>query len=307
MALLEAPLGPPLILGEVLLDCFPDRVVLGGAALNVAWNLKGLGLDPLLISRIGQDEAAEQVLRALRRQGLRLEGLQRDPAHPTGQVQVTLDREGIPTFAILPEQAYDFIELDPAVLRAFQPSLLYRGSLAARQESAHRHFQEAILALGCPVFLDLNLRDPWWHPGPIREMLRTCTWLKLNQAELEQVVQLEGIPGGEVVEQGQLLRAQLGLKGLFLTLGAAGAFLFTAERVYRAEAVPALRLVDTVGAGDGFSAVAILGLLRRWPEAVLLQRAVEFAAAICGVAGGAPQDPEFYCPFHQRWGLSPSP
>jgi fructokinase len=63
------------------------------------------------------------------------------------------------------------------------------------------------------------------------------------------------------------------------------------------------RLVDTVGAGDGFSAVAILGLLQGWPEAVLLQRAVEFAAAICGVAGGAPPDPAFYRPFRQAWGL----
>ncbi|MFT0813433.1 PfkB family carbohydrate kinase [Synechococcus sp. OH20] len=296
----DVPQGLPLILGEVLFDCFPSQVVLGGAALNVAWNLKGLGSDPLLLSRIGQDEAAEKLLAALRRQGLRLEGLQRDPIHPTGQVQVTLDAEGIPSFAILPDQAYDYIQLDIGVL---QPSLLYRGSLAARREAAHRHFQETIPALRCPVFLDLNLRDPWWQPDPIREMLRTCDWLKLNQAELEQVARLEGIPAKEVGEQGQILRAQLNLKGLFLTLGAAGALLITPAQVYQADPVSVPQIVDTVGAGDGFSAVAILGLLRGWPEEVLLQRAVQFASAICGIAGGAPQDPEFYRPFRQEWRL----
>jgi fructokinase len=149
----HVPLGLPLILGEVLFDCFPTEIVLGGAALNVAWNLKGLGSDPLLLSRVGQDEAARELLGALRRQGLRLEGLQRDSVHPTGKVQVTLDEQGIPTFAILPDQAYDYIQLDIGALQALQPSLLYRGSLAARREAAHRHFQEGIPALGCPVFL----------------------------------------------------------------------------------------------------------------------------------------------------------
>ncbi len=303
MRLLDLPPGPPLILGEVLFDCFPGKVVLGGAALNVAWNLKGLGADPVLISRIGQDEAAEQLLAALRRQGLRLEGMQRDPLHPTGQVRVTLDKEGIPSFEVLADQAYDYIYLDLAALKALRPSLIYRGSLAVRREAAHRHFQEILPALGCPVFLDLNLRDPWWRPDPVRELLRTCTWLKLNQAELEQVAKLEGISPGEVEEQGQALRARLDLRGLFLTLGAAGAILCTARGVYRGKPVPAPRLVDTVGAGDGFSAVAILGLLQGWPEAVLLQRAVEFATAICGIPGGAPSEPEFYWPFRQQWGL----
>jgi fructokinase len=297
----HVPLGLPLILGEVLFDCFPTEIVLGGAALNVAWNLKGLGSDPLLLSRVGQDEAARELLGALRRQGLRLEGLQQDSVHPTGKVQVTLDEQGIPTFAILPDQAYDYIQLDIGALQALQPSLLYRGSLAARREAAHRHFQEGIPALGCPVFLDLNLRDPWWHPDAIQEMLRTCTWLKLNQAELEQVARLEGIPAGDVLEQGQILQAHLNLKGLFLTLGAAGALLITPTQIHRADPVPAPQLVDTVGAGDAFSAVAILGLLRGWPEAVLVQRAVQFAAAICGIPGGAPADPEFYRPFWQAW------
>ncbi|MEN9225563.1 MAG: carbohydrate kinase [Thermostichus sp. HHBFW_bins_43] len=295
--------GQPLILGEVLFDQFPEGAVLGGAPLNVAWNLKGLGADPILLSRIGEDEAGEQVRAAMQRQGLSLEALQRDPDHPTGAVRVELDAQGIPGYTILPDQAYDHIHLDPKALEAFRPSLLYRGSLAARTVAAHRQFQDFIPALGCPVFLDLNLRDPWWRPQAVREMLRTCDWLKLNQDELLQVAQMEGIPARDAIAQAQQLREILNLKSVLLTLGAAGAMMITPDQVYQADPVPVPQMVDTVGAGDAFSAVAILGLLQGWSEAIVLERAVCFAAALCGITGGTPQDRGFYDPFRAEWGM----
>ncbi|MEN9223204.1 MAG: PfkB family carbohydrate kinase, partial [Thermostichus sp. BF3_bins_97] len=251
--------GPPLVLGEVLFDQFPEGAVLGGAPFNVAWNLKGLGSDPILLSRIGEDDAGEQVLAAMQRQRLSPKALQRDPEYPTGAVRVELDAQGIPSYTILPDQAYDHIHLDPEALETLRPSLLYRGSLAARTAAAHRQFQDLIPALGCPVFLDLNLRDPWWQPQAVREMLRTCDWLKLNQDELAQVAELEGIPARDAIAQAQQLRETLNLKSLFLTLGAAGAMMITPDQVYQADPVPVPQMVDTVGAGDAFSAVAILG------------------------------------------------
>ncbi|MEN9229291.1 MAG: carbohydrate kinase [Thermostichus sp. DG02_5_bins_236] len=294
--------GPPLILGEVLLDRFPNRAVLGGAPFNVAWNLKGLGSEPIFLSRIGQDAAGEQVLAAMHRQGLSSIALQRDPTYPTGAVQVELDGQGIPAYEILADQAYDYIHLNADQLGALKPSLLYRGSLAARTEAAHQQIQALIQGLNCPVFLDLNLRDPWWNPERVREMLRSCTWLKLNQEELTQVAQLEGIPAQDLLTQAQTLREKLNLSKVFLTLGAAGAMLITPTQIHRSDPVPVPEMVDTVGAGDAFSAVVILGLLRGWPEVCLLERAVWFAAALCGIPGGTPQEPEFYVPFRRKWG-----
>ncbi|MFQ3584550.1 PfkB family carbohydrate kinase [Thermostichus vulcanus] len=285
------------------MDQFPNRAVLGGAPFNVAWNLKGLGAEPIFLSRIGQDAAGEQVWAAMHRQGLSSIALQRDPTHPTGAVQVELDGQGIPSYRILANQAYDYIELDAEQLRTLRPSLLYRGSLAARTEAAHRRIQILIQALNCPVFLDLNLRDPWWNPGRIREMIRSCDWLKLNQEELVQVANLEGIPAENPLDQAQTLRENLNLNKIFLTLGAAGARLITSTHIHRVDPVPVPQMVDTVGAGDAFSAVVILGLLQGWSEVALLERAVMFAAAVCGIRGGTPQDPEFYLPFRREWGL----
>ncbi|MCF2970771.1 PfkB family carbohydrate kinase [Synechococcus sp. Nb3U1] len=294
--------GPPLILGEVLFDQFPNQAVLGGAPFNVAWNLKGLGSEPIFLSRVGQDAAGEQVLAAMHRQGLSSVALQWDPTHPTGAVHVELDAQGIPAYKILANQAYDHIRLDAGQLCALKPSLLYRGSLAARTEAAHPQIQAFIQTLNCPVFLDLNLRDPWWNSDRIREMIRSCDWLKLNQEELAQVARLEGIPAEDPFAQAKTLRESLNLKSVFLTLGAAGAMLITSTHLQRADPVPVPQMVDTVGAGDAFSAVVILGLLQGWPEVSLLERAVRFAAALCGIPGGTPQDPEFYAPFRKEWG-----
>ncbi|MFQ3613585.1 MAG: PfkB family carbohydrate kinase, partial [Cyanobacteriota bacterium] len=199
------------------MDQFPNRAVLGGAPFNVAWNLKGLGSEPIFLSRIGQDAAGEQVLAAMHRQGLSSVALQWDPIHPTGTVQVELDGQGIPSYRILANQAYDYIDLDAEQLRTLRPSLLYRGSLAARTEAAHRRIQILIQALNCPVFLDLNLRNPWWNPERIREMIRSCDWLKLNQEELAQVADLEGIPAENPLDQAQTLRENLNLNKIFLT------------------------------------------------------------------------------------------
>ena len=127
----ELSQGRPVVFGEVLFDTFPDgAAVLGGAPFNVAWHLQGFGLDPLFISRIGDDEPGTRVLDTMRAWGMDIRGLQVDDDHPTGKVQVSLDH-GQPSFSILADQAYDFIELEAAVGAATRaaPALLYHGSL----------------------------------------------------------------------------------------------------------------------------------------------------------------------------------
>ncbi len=126
--------GRPVVFGEVLFDTFPDgAAVLGGAPFNVAWHLQGFGLDPLFISRIGDDEPGTRVLDTMRAWGMDIRGLQVDSERPTGKVQVSFDN-GQPGFSILPDQAYDFIDLEAAAGAAARavPALLYHGSLIAR-------------------------------------------------------------------------------------------------------------------------------------------------------------------------------
>jgi fructokinase len=300
---MEPLLGRPVILGEVLFDIFPGNVaVLGGAPFNVAWHLKGFGLSPLLISRIGEDAYGEDILRTMQAWGMDISGIQIDPVHLTGAVRVALE-EGQPQFTILPNQAYDFIDSDTAerALRGQNCSLLYHGTLIARGAS-----QAAVQALRNSIpaaFVDLNLRAPWWNIEEVRDLLQGARWVKMNGDELAAIAGLTQI--ADLSESNMEAKAHVLLKSgcelLALTLGGEGAWLLTAERTYRGQAVAVKALVDTVGAGDAFSAVTLLGLHRGWSLENTLSRALDFAAALCSIRGASPQDPGLYAFYLGKW------
>ena len=60
-------------------------------------------------------------------------------------------------------------------------------------------------------------------------------------------------------------------------------------------------LVDTVGAGDAFAAICILGLLNHWSMEEMLTRAGIFASAACTIRGAAPETSDFYLPYIESW------
>jgi fructokinase len=302
---MEPLIGRPVILGEVLFDVFPGNVAaLGGAPFNVAWHLKGFGLSPLLISRIGEDSHGEDILRTMQAWGMDTSGIQIDPEHPTGAVRVELE-EGQPHFTILPDQAYDFMDADAALtaLKSQNCSLLYHGTLLARGGS-----QGAVQALRQIIplaFVDLNLRSPWWEIERVRHLLQGARWVKMNGDELTAITEASQ-PSADASEsmveaKARALCLNSGWELLALTLGAQGAWLLTAGKTYRGKAVAVEALVDTVGAGDAFSAVTLLGLHQGWSLENTLSRALDFAAALCGMRGASPQDPGLYASYLEKW------
>lgn len=301
-----APSGRPLIFGEVLFDRFEDgSAVLGGAPFNVAWHLQGFGLAPLFLSRIGTDALGERVLAAMESWGMDRGGLQRDDTHPTGTVEVRIE-EGQPSFDICPDQAYDHI--DPAALGAAlegaDGGLLYHGTLAARAGSARALDALRAPGRGLPAFVDVNLRAPWWDREGARTRLRGARWVKLNDDELAL---LAGVPrgtldnAGAVAAAGRPEREALGVEVLVITRGDAGAVVLAPGVEHSAPAAPVTGLVDTVGAGDAFSAVTLLGLVRGWPLPAILERALQFASAICAQRGATAPDRELYRRHLENW------
>lgn len=291
---------PPLVFGEALFDCFPDGTeVLGGAPFNVAWHLAAFGMGPVFLSRVGKDTLGERIEIAMREQGMTTLGLQHDPAHPTGTVKVSLTA-GEPSYDIVADRAYDHI--DAAELPALpEQSLLYHGSLALRQPGSASALRALRGRLDPAVFLDVNLRDPWWQKEQLAELLEGATWVKLNADELALLAPL----GDAVESQARQLREQYSLEAVFATLGARGAVALTSDGgISRVRPEGALQVVDAVGAGDGFASVLILGLLQRWPIQQTLDRAQAFASAIVGQRGATVQDKGFYRPFIEAWGLA---
>lgn len=289
--------GRPVIFGEVLFDTFPDgREVLGGAPFNVARHLHGFGCEPLFVSRVGDDERGVQVCDAMREWGMDLSGLQLDKQHPTGIVQIAMQGKSH-TFDILPDQAYDYIETEAALslLQEGHFDLLYYGSLIERS-SLSRTTLEQLRALHLPQFVDINLRAPWWKKERIMELMHGVEWLKLNDEELK----LLGYRG-DTVDVANALFGEYGFNTLIVTRGERGALIVNDEGIAEGEPVAVEQLVDTVGAGDAFSAVCILGLLRGWEWHKTLRHALGFAARLCEVRGAVLPDRAWYGSALSGW------
>jgi len=292
----------PVLFGELLLDHFPDgSVVLGGAPLNVACHLRGLGMQPLLISRIGEDEDGRLVREALQHWDLDELGVQTDPERPTGAVQVRIER-GEPAFRIEPDRAYDFIEAHDVPQFPMGGAILYHGTLAARNPVSHHALDYLIKRHRPPVFLDVNLRPPWWRADDLRELLERANWIKLNAQELDVIAEIYGLPGKRPEERAEALLARCNAEYVVVTQGEAGAFAVCADgTAARVRPGASVNVVDTVGAGDAFSATLLVGLIWRWPLQDTLERAQELAGFICGVRGAVNCDLGFYRRLREAW------
>lgn len=289
----------PLIFGEVLFDCFPDgSAVLGGAPFNVAWHLHGLGLAPLMVTAVGSDAHGNLVLDKMRQWGMDTSAVQTSDTYPTGQVTVSF-HDGEPAYDIVPDQAYDHVMFEPLAntLHDREPALLYHGTLVMRTEHTEQHIAALINDYHLPVFVDLNLRAPWWSEQKIKETITRAKWVKLNQDELATVT------GRNIQSESQLLQAAEDLYAghdmqlLIVTLGAKGALCVHHDGFLQGQPVPVQNLVDTVGAGDSFSAVMIAGILNNWPLQTTLDKALAFASSVCQMRGATTTDRTLYDDF----------
>ncbi len=300
------------VFGEMLVDVFHDRLVPGGAPFNVAMHLAGLGLRPHLISRLGHDEEAQYLRVAAQRTGLSLAGLQLDRSRSTGRVEVVEDADGH-HFRILQDQAYDHIDADDACASAARyvggrGTWLYSGTLVLRSPAARASLARLRGSLVHRSYVDLNWRDAGTAPADALDALRGTTILKVSDEEQMQLLAWSDLPcvagsgrphlGERSAALRTLLRG-LGVEELLVTHGALGAAAWNAdgECIASSPAAPVARLVDTVGAGDAFSAMALAQLMLGLGVEELLPRATAFAASICGLRGALPDEPGFY----DRW------
>jgi fructokinase len=292
--------GRPLIFGELLYDQFEDGSARpGGAPLNVAWHLRGFGVNPLLITRIGEDTLGGMALTRMQRAGLDVLGVQVDSKRSTGRATVELGDDGTPRFDIPGDQAYDYID-DEAMpsLQRENLELLYHGTLAARNERSAAALQK-LRKLGLPTYVDVNLRAPWWDAERVGSLIAGARWLKVNAGELTALEDQR--QGRTLLERAQRLRERFGLEAVIVTCGAEGAVAATEEDSLMAPAERVVEATDSVGGGDAFSAVVIIGILRAWSLGATLRRAVEFASAVCARPGGLEDDRGVYEHFLTRW------
>jgi fructokinase len=290
--------------GETLVDQFRDQSVMNGAPFNVACHLAAMGSHPVLVTRAGKDDLGDQLLQIMAARGLDRRGVQRDAGRPTGRVKVTETENGH-SFSILSNQAYDHIHANLArmVGMSVHPEIVYFGTLSQRGDS-RRALRDLLGAVKSRAFLDVNLRDPWVDADTLRWALQQARVVKLNNDELNRVCNLLSLEGSTPEVRASTLVSVFDLGWLVVTCGAAGAW--TVDHAGRIESVsspPLPHIVDTAGAGDGFAAIVMLGMLHGWPIADQLMRADAFARALCQIRGAVPASKDFYRPFIRDWQL----
>ena len=318
--------------GEILWDMLPTGKKLGGAPVNFLYHAQTLGALTQPLSCVGNDPLGAEIIRSLTQLGIAKDFIQISPTLPTGSTKVTLDKKGIPSYEIVENVAWDSIQIDDRIVKnvvsflsSGDKNAFYFGSLALRGQENRKALRRLLAALPSSVLrvCDLNLRPPFTSFDILESILKETDLFKLNDSEAIQLDRLfakngkptlalladaEGGLGDAISHnKGQTEQVVLkwvedwsqrfGLKGIILTCGAHGEYLYQGGRLDYAPSVP-VEVKDSVGAGDSFAAVCVCGLLNSIPGNIILEQASKRAAFVCAQDGATPPiPPQFSHPF----------
>ena len=280
-------------LGEVLWDIFPDETRFGGAPANFTCAVAGLsqGVDVFMASGIGSDELGRRAREELSRRRVdTLAVISRK--QPTGTVHVSVDGSGHASYEFAVDTAWDSLtwstEWNDLAKRA---SAVCFGTLGQRSETSREAIQRFVSVVPDSAFVvfDINLRPPFFTDEVITQSLTLCNVLKLNDEELPEVARLSGldIQSNDLLAQ---LARRWSLQAIAVTQGADGATIWHKDKQVDAPGI-ATAVVDTVGAGDCFTAAMVIGLLRGDGLQQICDHACAAASFVCGQPGATPEFP----------------
>ncbi|MBQ8989670.1 MAG: carbohydrate kinase [Prevotella sp.] len=279
-------------LGEALWDVLPEGKKLGGAPANFAYHAGQFGLETIAISALGEDKLAEETVEALKEHNLNY--LMPRVPYPTGTVQVTLTGDGIPTYDIKENVAWDNIPYTDEMKEIAQNArAVCFGSLAQRnvvsRENIHKFLDDT--PEDCVKIFDINLRQQFYTKEVIKESLQRCNILKINDEELVLIGRMFGYPGLDIENKCWLILGKYNLDMLVLTCGTNGSYVFTPGQMSFQE-TPKVEVADTVGAGDSFTGSFCASILNGKPVPEAHKTAVQVSAFVCTQNGAMPVVPD---------------
>ena len=279
-------------LGEALWDVLPEGKKLGGAPANFAFHAGQFGMNALAVSAVGNDALGDETLKELNKK--HLSHIMPRVDYPTGTVQVELDADGVPTYDIKTDVAWDNVPFTPEIEAVAKDCrCVCFGSLAQRSEVTRSTIHKFIKAMpkGSLRIFDINLRQNFYNKDIIQSSLKACNILKINDEELVQLGRLYGYPGLDISNKCWLLLGKYNLDMLVLTCGVNGSYVFTPGSMSFQE-TPKVEVTDTVGAGDSFTGTFASAILSGMPVAEAHKLAVEVSAYVCTQQGAMPQLPQ---------------
>jgi fructokinase len=272
-----------LSIGELLWDVIGEQEYIGGAPLNVSVSLQRLGNEVALVSAVGDDRLGKKALEFLRESGLNTDFTQTIPSSYTGVALVTTDSSANVAFVIDRPAAFDKVDLDGgtlARLRNFRPAWIYFGTLActnSNTEAMLHHITGALKPARC--FYDVNLREGHWHLELVQRLSRLASIVKLNEREAEVLFRSAGVAKAFSLENFcRYWSSAFAIELICVTLGSRGCAIWSDGILREFPGFP-VQIVDTVGAGDAFSAGFLHGLHQGWT----VERAASLANSLGAV------------------------
>ena len=282
-------------IGELLWDLLPAGPRLGGTVSNFAVMAGRLGNRAVCASRIGNDDLGQRARLELSRLPIDSSHLQTDPQHDTSTVAVHL-RDGQPEYEIRQPVAWDFLELSPQwVELAKHADAVCFGTLAQRSTVSRQTIEGFLAAtpVTCVRVFDVNFRAPYYSAEVVQRSLERTTLLKMNDSEMPTMLRLLGLGGCQDISPEALLAgarqlsANFPVKLVCVTMGCHGSLLVTREQSDRHPGIP-IKVVDTVGAGDAFTAALTHYYLQGAPLAVMNEAGNRWGSWVASQAGAMP-------------------
>ena len=280
-------------IGELLWDLFPTGPRLGGAPFNFSFHCNQLGARGVPVSAVGHDDLGLELRDVLVSLEIPSEYVVGLSDYPTGTVDVVLDGNGKPTYEIKKDVAWDFIPQSEKLLQlASTTDAVCFGSLAQRNNVSRntlRAFIKNMPEESLRIF-DVNLRQSFFNEEIVRESLDMCNVLKLSDEELPVVAEMFGL-FGSVDDRLKQLIERFELKLVAYTRGAEGSLLMAEDDGDDHPGCPTTA-VNSVGAGDSFTATLCAGLLKNKALAEINAHANRVATFVCSQDSATPVLPE---------------
>ena len=273
--------------GEILWDKLPSGKVPGGAPLNFAYRLKSFQNSLSIISKVGDDLLGKGLTEFLNKNGLDTEHIQISKIYKTGEVNVSIDKNGIADYDILNPVAWDDISLNLKNIELTKNSSVFVfGSLICRNMTSRRTLKELLKIAPFKLF-DINLRSPYYNMNLIEELMLSSDFIKFNYEEIEEISKIYINKKATLENMIETISEKTKTKNICVTMGEKGACYYTNNSFYYQDGFK-INVLDTVGAGDSFLATLVEGILNKTKPQEILKKACAVAALVASKKGATP-------------------
>ena len=280
-----------LTLGEILWDIIEGKPHLGGSPFNVSTHLARMGAESYLISAIGEDDFGRTALAEAQKNGVNTEYILQNPNKTTGIADVFLN-QGQPDYTIHEDVAWDQLELTESQYQEIYAKdwdFVVIGILAQRSAHNQTFYHDILENIKTKeVFLDINLRKRFFNKEILEESFRKASILTLSKGELDEVTALFYQQEMDSDVFAYKIMKDFDIGTVCLTLGKDGVLVYTENQKYLATAQKT-QIVDTVGAGDGFSAAFIYTLHHYHEENIAAEKGCQLGTFVASQAGALPE------------------